>query len=56
MALTSSNAPVASVPSSVTVPAGATSADFPITTTAVSSDTSVTLTAFYGGGKHGNRA
>ncbi len=50
VALTSSNSPLASVPPSVTVAGGATSADFQITTAAVSTDTGVTLSAFYGGG------
>jgi hypothetical protein len=42
--LTSSNPTVASVPASVRIPAGATSAGFTITTTAVTSDTVVTIT------------
>ncbi len=50
VALTSSNSPVAGVPPSVTVAPGTTSTTFPITTAVVSSDTSVTLTALYGGG------
>jgi hypothetical protein len=49
VSLTSSNGAVASTPSSVTIAAGATSATFPVTTTAVTSNTSVTLTAAYGG-------
>jgi hypothetical protein len=47
--LSSSNSSVASVPGSVTVPAGAISATFPITTSAVSASTSVTVSANYGG-------
>ncbi|GIV09313.1 MAG: hypothetical protein KatS3mg019_1404 [Fimbriimonadales bacterium] len=43
--LSSSNTSIASVPSSVTVPAGATSANFTVSTSAVSSSTSVTITA-----------
>jgi hypothetical protein len=43
--LSSSNAGVASVPASVTVPSGATSSTFAITTTSVASSTAVTLTA-----------
>ena len=39
-----SSAAAASVPASVTVPAGATSATFPVTTTSVSADTAVTIT------------
>lgn len=50
VALSSSNGPVATVPSSVTVAPGSTSATFPITTSSVSSDTSVTISAFYGAG------
>ncbi|MCX7925686.1 MAG: S8 family serine peptidase [Fimbriimonadales bacterium] len=46
--LSSSNPSVASVPSSVTVPAGATSANFTVSTSAVSSSTSVTITASAG--------
>lgn len=42
--LTSSNPTVASVPASIRIPAGATSAGFTITTTAVTSDTVVTIT------------
>src|SRR6266704_179312 len=49
IALSSSNASVASVPASVTVPAGANSASFTVTTTAVSTSTSVTISASYGG-------
>jgi thermitase len=47
--LSSSNSSVASVPSSVTVPAGATSANFTVSTTAVSASTNVTITASAGG-------
>ncbi len=46
--LSSSNSAVASVPSSVTVPAGQTSATFTVTTQAVSSTTTVTITATAG--------
>src|SRR5467141_480499 len=45
-----SNNGVASVPSSVTVPAGATSATFPVSTSAVSTSTTVTITVSFGGG------
>lgn len=47
--LSSSNTNVATVPSTVTVPAGATSANFTVSTQAVSSATSVTITASVGG-------
>jgi thermitase len=47
--LSSSNTNVATVPSTVTVPAGATSANFTVSTQAVSSATSVTITASAGG-------
>jgi thermitase len=47
--LSSSNSSVASVPSSVTVPAGQTSASFTITTYQGSSTTSLTITASAGG-------
>lgn len=47
--LVSSNPSVASVPASVTVPQGATSATFTVTAGTVSSATSVTLGAAYGG-------
>lgn len=50
VALSSNQPSVASVPATVTVPAGATSATFPITTVAVSAPTSVTLSANYVGG------
>jgi hypothetical protein len=43
--LTSSNSVVASVPASVTIPAGATSVEFTINTTAVTAPSPVTLTA-----------
>lgn len=49
VSLTSSNAAVASVPPSVTVPAGATSANFTVTTTAVNDTQSATITATGGG-------
>jgi hypothetical protein len=46
-----SNPPVAVVPASLTVPAGATSTPFNVTTTAVAADTQVTLTSPpHGGG------
>jgi len=47
--LSSSNPSVATVPSTVTVPAGTTSATFTVSTRAVSSATSVTITASAGG-------
>ncbi len=47
--LTSSNGAVASVPPSVTVAAGATSASFGVTTSAVSTSTSVTISGTYNG-------
>src|SRR5438876_6210215 len=43
--LSSSNPAAAAVPASVTVPAGASSASFPVTTAAVSARTTVTLSA-----------
>ncbi|MCS7300633.1 MAG: S8 family serine peptidase [Fimbriimonadales bacterium] len=43
--LSSSNPSVAATPSSVTVPAGATSANFTVSTSAVTSSTNVTITA-----------
>jgi hypothetical protein len=49
IALSSANSAVASVPATVTVPAGATSATFPITTSTVSSTTPVVLTASWMG-------
>jgi hypothetical protein len=48
IALSSSNTVVATVPTSVTVPAGATSASFTVNTSAVGTTTSVTITAVYG--------
>ena len=47
--LSSSNAPVASVPSSVTVASGATTAQFAVTTSSVTSSTNVTVTGTGGG-------
>jgi hypothetical protein len=47
--LTSSDTSVAQVPGSVVVPAGMTSATFTITTSAVTTDTVVAITATYGG-------
>ncbi len=47
VSLTSSDPSVASVPSSVTVNAGSTSATFPVTTSTVTTQTSVTITASY---------
>ena len=49
VSLSSSNSPVASVPSSVTVAAGASSATFTITTNPVSGSTAVTISGLYGG-------
>jgi peptidoglycan/xylan/chitin deacetylase (PgdA/CDA1 family) len=49
VSLSSSNPSVASVPSSVTVGNGNTSAAFPVTTVAVSSTTAVNISALYGG-------
>ncbi len=49
VALASSNPSVASVPASVTVPQGATSANFTVTTTPVSVSTSVNISATYAG-------
>jgi len=49
VALQSSNASAATVPSSVTVAAGATSATFTVATSSVSSDTSSTISATYDG-------
>lgn len=51
VALSSSNASVASVPASVTVPAGATSANFTVTTQSVSSASQITVSAAYVGQK-----
>jgi hypothetical protein len=50
VALSSSNTSVATVPSSVTVAAGATSATFTVATSAVSASTVVTISASYAGG------
>ncbi len=50
VALSSNQTSVATVPASVTVPAGATSVTFPITTQALSSPVSVTISANYVGG------
>jgi hypothetical protein len=47
--LSSSNTQAATVPPSVTVPAGATSATFTVSTSAVGSSTSSTISATYGG-------
>lgn len=47
--LTSSNTAVATVPASVTIAAGATSATFTVTTVAVGASTSVTITGVYNG-------
>jgi uncharacterized repeat protein (TIGR03803 family) len=47
--LSSSNPSVAGVPASVTVAAGATSASFPVMTTAVNASTSVTISGTYDG-------
>src|SRR5260370_31026374 len=47
VSLSSSNPPVASVPASVTVPAGATSASFTATTTAATISTPVPISASY---------
>ena len=49
VALSSGNTAVATVPASVTVAAGATSATFPATTAAVSTSAPVTVTAAYNG-------
>jgi hypothetical protein len=49
IALSSSRPTVASVPSSVTIPAGATSATFNVTTTGVTATTAVTISAAYSG-------
>ena len=47
--LGSSNGPVAGTPASVTVPAGATGATFPVVTNAVTMATPVSISASYGG-------
>ena len=49
VSLSSSNSPVATVPASITVASGSTSATFNITTYPVSSSNSVTITASYAG-------
>src|SRR6185295_4068806 len=49
VALSSSNLALGSLPASVLVPTGATSATFTISTTAVSTATPVTISAFYSG-------
>jgi hypothetical protein len=49
VALSSGNTTVASVPSSVTVAAGATNATFTVSTSAVAASTTVTISAAYGG-------
>jgi subtilisin family serine protease len=49
VSLTSSNPAAAAVPSSVTVPAGSSSANFTITAGAVAASTAVTITATFGG-------
>jgi hypothetical protein len=49
VALSSSNPAVASVPASVTIPANGFTGDFPISTTAVTANTTVTITAAYNG-------
>src|SRR5204863_193630 len=49
VALSSNDTSVATVPSSVTVAAGATSATFTVSTSAVSASTTVTITAAYAG-------
>ena len=47
--LSSSNTAAATVPSSVTVPAGATNATFTVSTSVVTASTAVTISAAYGG-------
>ena len=47
VSLFSSNPAVASAPASVTIPKGSTSATFPVTTSAVTASTNVTITANY---------
>jgi hypothetical protein len=49
VSLSSSNASVAAVPGSVTVPAGGTSAGFAVSTSVVTGTTSVTISGSYGG-------
>ncbi len=57
VALSSSDASVASVPSSITIPAGSTSGTFSVTTYSVPADSSVTISGSYGGvGKTGSLA
>jgi uncharacterized delta-60 repeat protein len=51
--LESSNPAVATVPASVTIPAGATSATFPVTTRAVTTQTTVRITASVEGANNG---
>jgi uncharacterized delta-60 repeat protein len=51
--LESSNPAVASVPASVTIPAGATTATFPVTTQAVTTQTTVRITASVEGANNG---
>ena len=51
ISLTSSNTAAATVPSSVTVPASATQANFTVNTSAIPSTTQVTITAPYSGGQ-----
>jgi hypothetical protein len=46
--LSSSNTSVAQVPASVTVPAGTTTATFPITTSSLTSNSTISITAVYG--------
>jgi len=48
VSLSSNNTAIATVPASVTVPAGATSAAFTVTTLAVTASTTVTISASYG--------
>lgn len=49
VSLTSSNTSAATVPPSVTIPAGSTSATFTVTTSAVAANTALTISAAYGG-------
>lgn len=49
VSLSSSNTAVAQVPSSVTVPAGVTTATFTVSTSAVSTSTAITISAVYAG-------
>lgn len=48
--LSSGNTSLATVPASVTIPAGATSATFTVSTKSVNSDATVTISGSYGGG------